>query len=249
MEAAGLEPDPWQRGLLTSDWDRALLNCCRQSGKTTASAALALETALSGTDNLVLILAPARRQSKEFLRSARTLYRDASPDIGLDKQSELRIRFENESRIIALPGKEGTVRGYTADLVIADEAARVPDSAYVATRPMLAASGGRFVGLSTPAGQRGWFYTAWSDPSQDWERVEVTGWGCPRMTDEFLEQERREMGEWEFQSEYNCAFQDTVDQLYRTEDIEAALTSDESPLFEGEDTEFLTEKQPIFSDE
>ena len=246
MQRAGLEPDPWQQALLTSEWDRALLNCCRQSGKTTASAALAIETALSASDALVLILAPARRQSKEFLHSARTLFRDASPETGIDKRSELRIRLDNGSRIIALPGKEGTVRGYTADLVIADEAARVPDSAYVATRPMLAVSGGRFVGLSTPSGQRGWFYTSWTDPEQEWERVEVTGHDCPRMSDEFLEQERTEMGDWEFSQEYMCEFRDTQDQLYRTEDIEAALSADTQPLFGGEAEEHLSDTDPIF---
>jgi len=248
LERAGVTPDPWQRALLTSDWERALLNCARQSGKTTVSAALALEAALRGPDNLVLILAPARRQSKEFLRSARTLYRDAGCEVGIDKQSELRLRFENESRIIALPGKEGTVRGYTADLVIADEAARVPDSAYVATRPMLAVSGGRFVGLSTPAGQRGWFYTAWSDPSQEWERVKVTGHDCPRMSEEFLEQERQEMGDWQFRNEYLCEFQDTENQLFRTEDIEAALSSEVGALFDGDPSEHLTDTEPLFSD-
>jgi len=246
MERAGTEPDPWQHALLTSEWDRALLNCARQSGKTTVSAALALEAALQGPDRLVLILAPARRQSKEFLRSVRTLYRDAGCEVELDKGSELRIRFENESRIIALPGKEGTVRGYSADLVIADEAARVPDSAYVATRPMLAVTDGRFVGLSTPAGQRGWFYTAWSDPEQTWQRVKVTGKDCPRMDDEFLEQERREMGDWEWASEYMCQFQDEVDQLYRTEDIQAALTDDVGPLFDEDTDDHLTDTDPLF---
>ncbi|MCS4172068.1 hypothetical protein GGQ05_003560 [Salinibacter ruber] len=248
MERAGLAPDPWQQALLTSQWERALLNCARQSGKTTCSAALALETALEATDNLVLILAPARRQSKEFLRSVRSLYRDAAPDVGLDKQSELRLRLENESRIIALPGKEGTVRGYTADLVIADEAARVPDSAYVATRPMLAVSGGRFVGLSTPAGQRGWFYTAWSDPSQEWERVKVTGHDCPRMSDDWLETERQEMGDWQFRNEYLCEFQDTENQLFATEDIEAAMSADVGPLFDGNVEKHLNDTDPLFSE-
>ncbi len=250
MERAGLAPDPWQQGLLTSDWDRALLNCARQSGKTTASAALALETALEGANDLVLILAPSRRQSKEFLASVRSLYRDAAPDDGLDKQSELRLRLENGSRIIALPGKEGTVRGYTADLVIADEAARVPDSVYVAARPMLAVSGGRFVGLSTPAGQRGWFYEAWTDPSQDWERVKVTGYDCPRMSEGFLEESRQEMGDWQFRQEYMCEFQDTEDQLFATEHIESSLTSEVGALFErDEDTgEYLSDTEPLFSD-
>lgn len=234
LEQAGIDPDPWQGALLTTDWNRALLNCCRQSGKTTASASLALETALGGPERLVLVLAPARRQSKEFLRRVRTLYRKAEPDTSVRKRSELRMEYENRSRIIALPGKEGTTRGYTPDLIIADEAARVPDSVYVTFRPMRATSGARFVGLSTPAGQRGWFYTSWTDPSQEWERVKVTGHDCPRMTEEFLEQERREMGEWEFASEYLCEFQDTVNQLFATEDIQAALSDDLDPLFETE---------------
>jgi len=249
MSEAGLEPDPWQRALLEADWRRCLLNCCRQSGKTTVSAALSLEEALAGPDRLVLILAPARRQSKEFLHSARTLYRDADPETGIDKRSELRIRFDNGSRIIALPGKEGTTRGYTPDLIVADEAARVPDSVYVAIRPSIGVSGGRFVALSTPAGQRGWFYTAWTDPTQDWERVKVTGEDCPRMSEDFLRQERREMGEWEFQSEYMCSFQDTEDQLYRTEDIEAAVTEDVDTLFNVETSKHLTSTDPLNPDE
>jgi len=42
----GIDPDPWQRDLLRSDSDRVLLNCCRQSGKSTMSALLALHRAL-----------------------------------------------------------------------------------------------------------------------------------------------------------------------------------------------------------
>src|SRR5215211_4515073 len=38
----GLEPDPWQERLLRSTSDRVLLNCCRQSGKSTMSALIAL---------------------------------------------------------------------------------------------------------------------------------------------------------------------------------------------------------------
>lgn len=246
LTEAGLEPDPWQRALLTSTWERALLNCARQAGKTTAAGALALETALGRSNSLVLVLAPAHRQSREFLHSVRALYRDADPEVGVDKRSELRLSLDNGSRIITLPGREGTTRGYTADLVIADEAARVPDAAYVAMRPMLAVSEGRFVGLSTPAGQRGWFFTAWSDPEQSWERVKVTGYDCPRMSDEFLEQERREMGEWEFRNEYLCEFQDTENQLFATEDIEAALTEDVGPLFETETEDHLTDTEPVF---
>jgi len=248
MEAAGLTPDDWQRELLAGDWTRAILNVCRQGGKSTATAALALDTALSHPDSLVLILAPARRQSKELLLKVRQMYRDAGPETRIEKWSELRLRLENGSRIIALPGREATVRGYTADLIIADEASRVPDELYAACRPMLAVSGGRLVALSTPAGQRGWFYEAWTDPQQAWEAVKVTGHDCPRLSEGFLRQERREMGDWRFAQEYECSFQDTEDQLFRTEDIEAAMDSGLGDLFGGDHSDVLTEKGPLFDD-
>ena len=60
FSATGIEPDDWQRELLLSSWERALLTCSRQSGKSTVTAALALHRALSRRGALVLLLAPAR---------------------------------------------------------------------------------------------------------------------------------------------------------------------------------------------
>ena len=43
----GFDPDPWQAEMLRSDASRVLLNCSRQSGKSTTTAVLALYTPLS----------------------------------------------------------------------------------------------------------------------------------------------------------------------------------------------------------
>jgi hypothetical protein len=40
----GLEPDPWQENLLHTRSDRVLLNCCRQSGKSTMSGLIPFHT-------------------------------------------------------------------------------------------------------------------------------------------------------------------------------------------------------------
>ncbi len=64
--AVGVEPDPWQEDLLKSTSDRVLLNCSRQSGKSTISAIIALHRALYYPDSLILCLAPALRQSQEL---------------------------------------------------------------------------------------------------------------------------------------------------------------------------------------
>jgi hypothetical protein len=42
-----LEPDLWQEDLLRSASERVLLNCCRQSGKSTMTAVIALHRAPS----------------------------------------------------------------------------------------------------------------------------------------------------------------------------------------------------------
>lgn len=234
--AAGLRPDPWQRDLLLEPWDRALLNVTRQGGKSLATAAVALHTAMYRRDALVLLLAPAQRQAKELLLKSWKLYAAAGHPVEIEKKSELRARFVNGSRVIALPGKEATIRGFSdVDLIVADEAARVPDGLYEAVRPMLAVSGGRLIGLSTPWGRRGWFYEAWSDPEQEWHRVRVTAEECPRISDAFLEQERRELGSWLFRQEYLCEFVDTKEQFFRTDDIDRAFAGDFDPLFETDD--------------
>jgi hypothetical protein len=247
MTAAGIEPDDWQRDLLLGSWSRALLTCSRQSGKSTVTAALALHAALYRVESLVLLLAPARRQSKELLTKIRSFYRSASPSVQVAKWSELRLRFENGSRIVALPGSERTVRGFSADLIAVDEAARVEDELYQAIRPMLGASDGRLVALTTPAGKRGWYWRAWDDSSQDWHRTKITARDCPRLTEEFLQQERREMPDWKFEQEYLCRFAEGRDQFFRTQDIQGALTGDTDPLF-GADDGALTDTDPLFAD-
>ena len=46
MTLAGLTPDPWQERLMRSLAARSLLLCCRQAGKSTVTAALALYVVL-----------------------------------------------------------------------------------------------------------------------------------------------------------------------------------------------------------
>jgi hypothetical protein len=60
----GIVPDGWQEDLLRSTSNRTLLNCCRQSGKSTMAALIGLHKALYRDGSLVLILAPAERQAQ-----------------------------------------------------------------------------------------------------------------------------------------------------------------------------------------
>jgi hypothetical protein len=229
----GIVPDFWQEQLLGSEAPRVLLNCSRQSGKSTMASVLALHKALTAASSLVLILAPAERQAKELFSKVAAFYRALGHVIPTDSYRKLGMELSNGSRIEALPGSERTIRGFSGvDLLVVDEASRVADELYYAVRPMLAVSGGRLMMLSTPFGKRGVFYEEWTG-GEGWERYTVTAEECPRIPPEFLEEERKTLGPWWFAQEYECRFMDTVDQVFQTDVIDGAITDEVAPLFGG----------------
>jgi hypothetical protein len=121
----------------------------------------------------------------------------------------------NQSRIVSLPCKEETIRGYSdIGLLIIDEASRVPDDVYKAVRPMLATSGGKLICLSTPCGKRGFFYNCWTKGGDDWQRFEVPASRIPRIPAAFLEEERRAHDRSWYLQEYCCSFESVEGLVY-----------------------------------
>jgi hypothetical protein len=219
-EQAGISPDPWQADVLRSTAPRLLLLCSRQAGKSTITSILAVHCALYQPASLVLLLSPTLRQSGELFKKCAGVYQALGRPVPSDSESALQLELENGSRIVSLPGKEGTIRGFSGVRLLAiDEAAWVPDDLYLAVRPMLAVSQGRLVALSTPHGTRGWFYESWRG-EEPWERYEVPATRCPRISAAFLDEEKRNMGEWWFEQEYMCRFLDAQTQAFGREDIE-----------------------------
>jgi hypothetical protein len=232
-EKLGIVPDAWQEDLLRSSSDRVLLNCCRQSGKSTMSGVIALHRALYHPGSLILCLAPALRQSQELFGKVAGFYRDLGRPVPPLGERKLSLELENGSRIVTLPGSEKTIRGFSgAALLLVDEAARVDDGLYYAVRPMLAVSGGALMMLTTPYGKRGVFYEEWTSGA-GWDRYEVPASECPRIPASFLEEERDALPSWVYRQEYECSFEETQDQVFTTEMVERAVTSEVAPLFGG----------------
>lgn len=227
----GLDLDPWQGELLESTAPRILLNVTRQGGKSTTCATVAVNCAITDP-GLVLIASPSQRQSGELFRKIQQTLRALRPAPKFELQSTTKLELENGSRIVALPGSEATVRGYSAPrLILVDEASRVEDDLYTALRPMLATGEGRLIALSTPWGRRGWFFNAWEFGGDAWQRFRVPATECPRITAEFLAEELRELGPLRYASEYDCQFVDTEESFFPSTLIERALTSDFAPLW------------------
>ena len=216
---AGITPDPWQAKALRSTADKELWCCSRQSGKSTTASLLGLHTALYDP-GLVIMVSPSQNQSGELLRKTKehlAMIKDR-PELITERQSALALA--NGAQLLSLPGSESTVRGYSkAKLIIVDEAARVPDALLAAVRPMRATSNGRFIGLTTPFGKRGWFWDAW-DHGEGYAKIRITADECPRISKAFLEDERRDLGEFMFRQEYLCEFLEPEDALFDHEIIE-----------------------------
>src|SRR5437870_4131829 len=64
----GIEPDDWQSELMRSEALRILLNCSRQSGKSTIGGTLSTHIAIYQDGSQTAILAPGLRQGRELYR-------------------------------------------------------------------------------------------------------------------------------------------------------------------------------------
>lgn len=212
--AIGMAPDPWQEDVLRSDAARILLNVARQVGKSITCAVKAVHVAVYEPGSLILLLSPSQRQSAELFKKVLAVYKSLGRPIASEAESALTLTLENGSRVVSLPGSEATIRSYSAvRLLIVDEASRVEDETISAVRPMLAVSGGQLIALSTPAGRRGWWYDAWENGGNIWQRVRVTAAECPRISAAFLAEEKASMGDYFYRQEYCCEFAESDAQL------------------------------------
>ena len=228
-EALGFEKlDPWQQQVLRSDSKRILLNCARQSGKSSIVALSALQHALYTPKAMVIVISHTLQQAGETFRKILDAYKKQGRPVASVTQTVHRLDLQNGSRIVTLTGQApDSIRGFSnVSLLVVDEAAQVPDDAYYAARPMLAVSMGRIILLSTPHGQQGFFANAWFN-ELEWEKYEINADQCPRLSKKFLAEERALYPDWFFRQEYYNEFSLNQDSVFTEADIDAALNHPE----------------------
>lgn len=232
----GFGLDPWQRQVLTSDKRRKICLVSRQGGKGVVGVLTAVEAMVADPGSKVIILTPTEDQSKRLLSRIKEGYARLAnvPRVITDTAREFALL--NGSRVYAMPGSETSVRGIDAvHLLIVDEAAFVPDELYAVVRPFMATTNGRELDLSTAHGKRGFFYQSWlrattpPTPSHMFA-VKVTAPQIPRISPEFLANERSELGDFMYQQEYMVEFLDDETQVFSSDLIAAAKSSEVTSL-------------------
>src|SRR3990167_1759277 len=211
-----LKLDDWQKEILEYDGNIALRSG-RQVGKSTIISVKAAEFALKNPDKTILIISATERQAHLlFEKTLGYLSDTARNEIkkGRDKPTKHVLKLKNGSRIYSLPtGMSGYgIRGYTIDMLIADEAAFIPEAVWRAVTPMLATTKGNLILLSTPFGRAGYFYSCFSNPVfKTWH---ISSLDCSRIDKIFLEQEKKRMSKLQFAQEYLGEFVDELRQFF-----------------------------------
>jgi hypothetical protein len=213
--------DPWQGDYLLDSARDVLMRNARQTGK---SQSVSLKSAFRAKylGRYVAVLAPTLRQSSIIYRRANLwLDRDQTD---YSRKTAIEIEIATGGSIAALPGDRPdlSIRGDTVDDLIVDEASRIKDSLIVAATPATATRGDATITyLSTPAGKRGAFWTAW-DQEPWWHRITITADQCPRISEHFLAREKKRLGHL-YAQEYGCEFLDAPGGLFLSEDLAAVF--------------------------
>jgi len=203
-EVLGITPTAWQETFLRAPLGASILALtARQVGKTTTASWAIAHSMLFTANGLSVIACPAQRQSGEAVRRVR----ECLVKVGAELKSDhvYGLELANGSRVMALPGSDDSIRGLTVDgWIVADEAARLGEDLIAALRPMRARRPqARFAMLSTAWSRTDPFWTAWASDDLSWIRLQATADTDSTLFDaEFLERERRNLGEDAFKREY-----------------------------------------------
>jgi hypothetical protein len=215
MEYNLIEPwkslDPWQEEVLNTK-GHIVLRSGRQTGKSTIISIKAGEVAVHSKNKNILIIAKVERQALHLFEKVLNYIYDRYKHMIKGKPTKHELNLRNGSKILCLPtGDSGYgVRGFTVDLLIADEAAFISDQVWSAVTPMISITKGEMWLLSTPFGKQGFFYRAFSD--KRFTQFHVSSLDCPRRDEDHLKAERERMTKAQFAQEYLGEF---VDELHR----------------------------------
>ena len=221
-----LKLDEWQKKVLTQKGN-ICLRSGRQVGKSTVISIKAAEYAVNNKKKTVLVVAAVERQAYHLFEMTLNYLTDnykSHIKMGKNRPTKSKIQLKNGSVIMCLPtGVSGLgIRGYTIDLLIADEAAFIPEEVWTAITPMLSVTKGDIILLSTPHGKEGFYYDCFQNEA--YSSFHISSEECGRIDEKFLKREKERMTKVQYAQEYLGEFVDELMQFFSTDLIRSAMT-------------------------
>ena len=189
----------------------------------TITALKALWRAWTRDDEVILVVSPTFRQSQLLFNKIRAnILREDLILSDVDRLTMHNIEFNNGSSIHCLPAVQENIRGFTATMIIVDEAAFVDEEVFAAIEPALAVKDGTLILLGTPFEPSGYFYRAWTSPG--WSKYHVTSYDNPYIKKEFIEQFKVSHSEIEFKREILGEFVESdIDSLFTLDMVQKVM--------------------------
>lgn len=224
--------DQWQKQILDTKGN-ICVRSGRQVGKSTIVSIKAGDYAVKNRKKTILIISSTERQAYLLFEKVFSYLYDNYPKKiilkGKDRPTKTRIKLFNKSVIYCLPtGPDGHgIRGYTVDLLIADEAAFIGEDVWTAVTPMVATTQGDVILLSTPHGRSGYYYDCFSRPN--FTSFHISSENCGRIPKEYLDAEKSVMSKVQYAQEYLGEFIDELRQFFPDHLIKQCMTSERRP--------------------
>lgn len=216
--------DKWQQEVLDYNGNITIRKG-RQVGGSAVISQKAADFALFNPGTTTLIIAAAQRQSSLLFEKTRGCIERMGDERGENFFTGIptltKFDLTNGSRVYSLPaGRTGYfIRGYSIDVLIADEAAYIPEMVWDAVIPMIGVSQkakgfGNIVLLSTPFGKGGYFYNSFTD--KDFKSFHISTEDCKRFPKDLLRKEKLRMTKAQYRQEYQGEFTDEWNQFFQT---------------------------------
>jgi len=220
----------YQAKILRSKSKRMAICSGRQIGKTTVIAAKAIHFAYMHPGTNTLIVSRGLRQSMHLFSFIQNFILD-SPILrrSVSRMTRTVVELKNGSHIKALPCSQtgDNLRGETADMVIMDETAFMPETVIASViMPMLAVTEkirgtGYAIMISTPWGREHIFYRCYTNP--EWFIMHIPSSECPNITERFLREQKALVGELRFDTEYQAQFREDAMAMFTQDMIRGAI--------------------------
>ncbi len=234
--------DDWQKKLLEHKGN--LLLCTgRQVGKTTIFSRKIAKRMIEKPNSRIIVISLTEDQAKLIMIMVQDyLSRTHKNKIKKNMRytNQTKITLTNGSLAIARPvGTTGdAIRGFTGDVLVIDEASRMPELVFEASKPTLLTTGGEIWMCSTPFGKQGYFYECFLNKNKRFEVFHISSeevihnrpvkanWTEQKkeMAIAHLEQEKKDMTELQYGQEYLGLFMDDLRRFYEDAWIEKVCT-------------------------
>jgi hypothetical protein len=206
----GFKLDEWQSLYTTAARVEALvaIAASRQSGKSTVAAGFVAWCLIFIPGFRCLVASRSLRQASYFVLKVRQAVLSIVPPDAMVLLNRLSLELPNGSFIISIPcAQPDAGRGFDPHLVVIDEAAYAPEELFNAIYPSVAATRGAVHMISSPNGRFGRFFNAFEgDARDDYWTARVTYKDCPRISDEQMAIEQRNMGMLMWRQEFMAEF-------------------------------------------